>query len=211
MSISSSSSSEIDQVTRITQIITGALIAGVTSFVLITIFLIHSAGFSLNGTPATPGPAPAAPGPAAGQSAPLAANPAAAQQPRQTIPILTYLSAAAGLVLLTLSLILPGLIATQSLRSAAARKPDGAPASDPKPSSDAKATPAMAFQTSAIVGGALSEAPAFFATIAYLMEQNIIALVVVGVCLAALILRFPTRDRVERWISLQEEKLRVEG
>jgi hypothetical protein len=217
MSISSSSSSEIDQVTRTTQIIIGALIAGVTTFVLITVFLIHFAGFSLTGSPATPTPAPvpAAPGQTAAPSAPGAGkpahNPAAAQQAPQTIPVLTYASVAVGLALLPLSFILPGFVATQNLRAAAKPKRDGTQGSASTSSPQGKLTPAMAYQASAILGGALDEGPAFFATVAYLIEQNALALVVVGVCLAALLLRFPTRDRVERWIALQEEKLRAEG
>jgi len=206
MSVSPDSNNAIEQVTRTTQIIIGALIAGVTTFVLIVVFLIHFAGFSLPG-----GPAPAvAPGQAAHPNQPGAANPAnnpaAGRQSAQPIPILTYLSAVVGLMLLPLSFILPGFVATQSLRSAVVRKPDGT--LGPNPAFAGKLSPATSFQNSAILGGALNEGPAFLAAIAYLIEQNPIALVVVGVLLAALLLRFPTRDRVERWVALQEEKLR---
>jgi hypothetical protein len=203
--VSPDSQSAIDQVTRTTQIITGALITGVTTFLLIVVFLVHFMGF---GAPA------AAPGQAAGPNPNVSAagavnpgnNPAAGQQPATSIPILTYLSVAVGVMLLPMSFILPNIMAAQSLRAAAARKPDGKPS--PTPSSGGAPAPAMAFQNSAIIAGALNESPIFFAGIAYLIEQNPIALVVAGVLLAAMLLRFPTRDRVERWIALQEEKLR---
>ncbi len=70
-------------------------------------------------------------------------------------------------------------------------------------------TPAIAFQTSAIIGAALNEGPAFLAGVAYLIEQNPIALGVMLVLVAAMFVRIPTRDSVERWIEQQEEKLRA--
>ncbi|MGO9466559.1 MAG: hypothetical protein ACLQVF_20650, partial [Isosphaeraceae bacterium] len=88
----------------------GALISGVTIFLLIVVFLVYFMGF---GAPA--GAAAAAPGQAAG------ANPAAGAQ---SIPILTYLAAGMGVMLLPLSFILPDRIAAQSLRSKAVRPPD---------------------------------------------------------------------------------------
>jgi hypothetical protein len=214
MSVSPDSETAINQVTRTTQIIVGALITGVTSFLLIVVGMIHFAGFSLQGAPATApgqaaGPNPPGAGAGAGAANPVN-NPAAGQQPAPapapSIPILTYMSAGLAVILLPLSFILPNIVATQSLRSAAAGKPDNNPSSTP--SVGKAANPANAFQTSAIIGGALDESVAFFAGIAYLIEQNPIALVVAGVCLGALVARFPTRDRVERWIALQEEKLR---
>ncbi len=195
--MSQAPNTSIDQITRTTQIIMGALISGVTIFLLIVVFLVHFVGFG------APAGAAAAPGQAAG------ANPAAAAQ---SMPLLTYLAAGMGVMLLPLSFILPGYIAAQSLRSGATRPPDGS--SSPAPNSAASsgqgqaAAPAAAFQTSAIIGGALTEAPAFFAGIAYLIEQNPIALGVMVVLLAALVARFPTRDRVERGIERLEEKLR---
>jgi len=92
-SMSQAPNSSIDQITRTTQIIMGALIAGVTIFLLIVVFLVHFAGFG------APGGAAAAPGQAAG------ANPAATAQ---SLPLLTYIAAGMGAVLLPLSFILPG-------------------------------------------------------------------------------------------------------
>jgi hypothetical protein len=185
----------IDQITRTTQIIMGALISGVTTFLLIVVFLVHFVGFG------APGGAAAAPGQAAGP------NPAATAQ---SIPLLTYLAAGMGAMLLPLSFILPGYVAAQSLRSGAVRPPDGSssPTKNPAASSGQAVNPAAAFQSSTIIGAALDEGGAFFAGVAYLIEQNPIALGVMIVLLAALVVRFPTRDRVERWIAQQEEKLR---
>ncbi len=191
--MSQAPSNSIDQITRTTQIIMGALISGVTIFLVIVVVLVHVVGLGA--------PAGAAPGQGAGP------NPAAAAP---SIPILTYMAAGMGVLLLPLSFILPGLVATQSLRAAASAGPDGSssPTKNNAIMPGAASGPAAAFQTSAIIGGALIEAPAFLAGVAYLIEQNPIALGVMLVLLAAMIVRFPTRDRVERWIAQQEEKLR---
>ncbi len=204
MSVSRNSATSIEQYTRITQIIIGALIAGVTIFLLIVVYLVHFAGFPAHAI------LPAAPGQVAGPNAPGAAGPArgaaAGQNPSRSIPILTYLSVGVALTLLPLSFILPNVIARQSLRTADARGSGGS--SNPSPSVAGAANPAFAFQKSAIVGAALIEGPAFLAALAYLIEQNPIAIGVFLALLVALILQFPTRERVERWIVLQEEKLR---
>ena len=193
-SMSQPPNTSIEKITRVTQIIMGSLIAGATSFLLIVVFLVHFVGFG------APAGAAGAPGQAVG------ANPAATAQ---SIPILTYLAAGMGAILLPLSFILPGYIAAQNLRSGAAGPPDGSSSpSSPAASPGQAATPAGAFQTSAVIGGALIEGPAFLAGIAYLVEQNPIALGVMLVLLAAMFVRFPTRGSVERWIEQQEEKLR---
>ena len=111
---------------------------------------------------------------------------------------------------LPLSFIPPGFITAQNLRSGATAPLDSSssPSKNPAVSPGQAVTPAGAFQTSAIIGGALNEAPAFSVGIAYLIEQNPIALGVMFVMLAAIVFRFPTRGSVERWIEQQEEKLR---
>jgi hypothetical protein len=55
------------------------------------------------------------------------------------------------------------------------------------------------------------EGAAFFATIAYMLERNPIALATAIVLLGALVARFPTSDRVNAWLDrqlglLQEER-----
>lgn len=208
MSLSPDSGNAIDPIVRTTQIISIALIAGVTFFLLIVVYLVHFAGFGA-GSAANPA---AGPGQAAARNGPEAANAAnraPGQQPTQSIPILTYLSVAVALALLPLSFILPNILATQNRQRAAG--PASGASSNPPTKANALANPATAFQTSAIIGGALNEGPAFLAGIAYLIEQNVIALGVLLVALAGLIVRFPTRERIERWIAIHEEKLRSQS
>jgi hypothetical protein len=194
-SMNQTPNTSIEQITRTTQIIMGSLIAGVTGFLLVVVFLVHFAGFG------APAGAAGAPGQAAG------ANPAATAQ---SMPILTYFAAGMGAIFLPLSFILPGYIAAQNLCSGATGPPDGSSSGSKNPAASPgqAVTLGGAFQTSAIISGALNEAPAFLAGIAYLIEQTPIALGVMLVLVAAMFVRFPTRGSVERWIEQQEEKAR---
>jgi hypothetical protein len=191
MSMNQNSSDSVDQIVRATQIVVGALIIGVTIFLVIVVCLVHLLGFGNAVGAANPG-----------------VNAPAAQQPAKSIPTLTYVSAGMGIILLPLSFILPNVLATQSLRSAAARATAATPSSSPPPG--AAVTSANAYQTSMIIGGAIAEGAAFFAGVVYLIEQNPIALGVFVILLAALILQFPTRSRFDRWVERQEERLRRE-
>ncbi len=65
----------------------------------------------------------------------------------------------------------------------------------------------MVYQTQLIIASALNEGPAFFAGVAYLIGKDTIALGVGVLLIAVLASRFPTRDRVARWIDEQQEKL----
>jgi hypothetical protein len=57
------------------------------------------------------------------------------------------------------------------------------------------------FQTQLIIGAALVEGGAFFATVAYTIEHQYLALGVAGALLAVLISKFPTVDRVNVWLD----------
>jgi hypothetical protein len=59
-------------------------------------------------------------------------------------------------------------------------------------------------QTRTIIAAALLEGTAFFACIAYLVERQIIVLAVPGAVRALMVLTFPTRDRVGRWVDTQQ-------
>jgi hypothetical protein len=66
------------------------------------------------------------------------------------------------------------------------------------------------YQTSMIVGDALLEGAALFLIIAFLIEGELIALLLAVFLLIILILQIPTRSRVERWIERQQELLTQE-
>jgi len=97
--------------------------------------------------------------------------------------------------------------------------PKGGP-SEPKQLYPASYTGKLApiYQTQLIIGAAMLEGAAFFATIAYMfatiaymVERNPLALATAIALLGALVARFPTSDRVNAWLDrqlglLQEER-----
>jgi hypothetical protein len=68
----------------------------------------------------------------------------------------------------------------------------------------------FAFQQKTIIESALVEGPAFFTVIAYLITGEAWLLGVSAVLLAALIVLFPTYERVEDWVKYQLELLELE-
>jgi hypothetical protein len=175
------------------QIIVGALVAGLVTFLMIS--TIINIG---------PTPRPAA---ADGRGAIAAESP---------LPIITYAAVALGAVLLPMSFVVPGLVAKQQRRAiaSAGMTASASPAPTPGGRSDAAKAPLSglpaAFLTQLIIGAAIDEGAAFFALVAYLIEKNPIALAMAVALIAGVIARFPTTGRVERWIEQQQEKLREE-
>ena len=190
----------LQPVVRQGQIIVGALITGVS------IFLVIASVVDLR--PNHGG------GAAAGGAAGAAAQ--AAAKPDQSLPFITYAALAYGAFSLPMSFIVPGLVAKQQRQAIAARKPapDTHPASKPGNSPERTQPPtdglAAAFLNQLIIGAAVAEGAAFFAGVAYMIEKSPIAIALGLVLVGTLVARFPTANRVERWIDLQQEKLREE-
>jgi hypothetical protein len=63
------------------------------------------------------------------------------------------------------------------------------------------------YQTQLIVGAAMLEGATFYMIVAYLTEGTAPALVIAVLLIVGLTLRFPTRDRFERWLAVQGELL----
>jgi hypothetical protein len=100
-----------------------------------------------------------------------------------------------------LSLVLPGLVTTNSLRQLAT-------------STSAVDRLLALRQTTLIIGLALVEGAAMLACIAFFLECHVLDLVVVGLALILMLARFPTRNRVRAWLAQQLaalEELQVRG
>jgi|SRR5208337_428255 len=190
---------DLQPIIRTGQIIVGALIMGVMTFLAIVLFL----------TQAWMNPAPALPGGGAGGAAIAAPG-------NSSLPVITYLAVALGLILLILSFVVPKVIVAQARRQMALEGPTaitkGGP-SEPKQLYPASYTGKLAliYQTQLIICAGMREGAAFFATIAYMVERNPLALATAIVLLGALVARFPTSDRVNAWLDrqlglLQEER-----
>jgi hypothetical protein len=184
---------------RTCQIIVGAMITGVVTFLAFTLFVTQVA---VNPTPALPGEG--------------AGGAAIAAPGDSTLPVITYLAVASGLIVLVLSFVVPKMNAARARRQMALEGPTaitkGGP-SEPKQLYPASYTGKLApiYQTQLIIGAAMLEGAAFFATIAYMVERNPLALATAIALLGALVARFPTSDRVNAWLDrqlglLQEER-----
>jgi hypothetical protein len=116
------------------------------------------------------------------------------------------LALAMGASVLVLSFVIPGLVVSQTRRQIAKGT---APKIGKSEEEDAAALLPI-YQTQLIVGAALLEGGAFFATIAYMLERNMMALGLAGVLLAVLLTRFPTIARLRSWLDRQVELLHQE-
>lgn len=131
---------------------------------------------------------------------------------RPADPFITYTAIAFAAVVLPLSIVVPGIIAARGRRAIAAGKSTLPP--PPGIGPDALATEisqlAAVYQQQLIIGAAMNEGLAFLAAMAYLIEKSPIALGLAILLVLGLMLRFPTRRRVELWIDQQREKLIIE-
>jgi hypothetical protein len=48
---------------------------------------------------------------------------------------------------------------------------------------------------------------AFCGLVAYMLERHIVGLIVAGICLVVMALRFPTRGRIIRWVENRLEQI----
>jgi hypothetical protein len=184
---------------RTCQIIIGAMIMGVVTLLAITLFV----------TQVGVNPAPALPGEGAGGAAIAAPG-------DSSLPVITYLAVASGLIVLVLSFVVPKVNVAQARRRMALEGPTATTEvgpSEPKQLYPASYTGKLAliYQTQLIIGAGMREGAAFFATIAYMVERNPLALATAIVLLGALAARFPTADRINAWLDrqlglLQEER-----
>jgi hypothetical protein len=189
----------LTEATRTNQILVGSLITGVVAFLGIVVMLgalkIQQAAFRPGANGNAPAPAPFQPG----------------------IPILTYLAAGFAAVLLLLSFVLPSALTTRGRRALVAgtsdpNSPAGSVAPQGGPQSEQSEFGKLItlYSSQLIIGAAMLEGSAFFATVAYLVENNPIALGTALILLAALVARFPNAGWTERWITQQQERLRDE-
>jgi hypothetical protein len=131
-----------------------------------------------------------------------------------TLPIITYCALAFAVVLLPLSFLVPVLVTDRSRQQMAQGKAPpslGGGAAGSRTGAGLPATEtgmlAALYPANHLIGAALTEGAAFFAAVAYLVERNPLALGVALLLVVVLIARFPTIERVERWIDQQREKL----
>ena len=114
----------------------------------------------------------------------------------------TYASLVVGCVALTLSFIIPNLIGSPIKKALVAGKRVELPKQF-KVSEDVGIVGNLLwlYQTRLIVGYAILEGAAFYCLIAHMIERQSITLAMVGLLLGAMVVKFPTRGRLENWLS----------
>jgi hypothetical protein len=128
-------------------------------------------------------------------------------QPPPLVPILTYVGVGFALIAVIAHFIVPRSV----LKNSAGRiQWDNEPVfstapADPERSPGSRELSGLAlYQTRMIIGMALLEGAAFYQGIAYYLEGQPLALGLGCLLLLGLIVQFPTRSRVERWLENQE-------
>jgi hypothetical protein len=114
--------------------------------------------------------------------------------------VVTYISAGFFLVMLVVAMIVPRSIVQSQIAHIARgtwKPPEQLPANYDVTSESAKLL--IVYQTHMIVRLAMLEGAAFFALVAYLLEEHWLALGVAICALALLLSQFPTRGRLENW------------
>jgi len=124
-------------------------------------------------------------------------------------PLLTYVALGYAAVGLIVSTVVPNVVAAAQRRRVARALGASMPA---EPDADEVLPPDVGlwcgvYQTRLIIGAALLEGAAFFLLTAYFIEGNILGLAGAAVLIVLLLMKFPTRAGLQRWIDRQRALL----
>jgi hypothetical protein len=125
-------------------------------------------------------------------------------QPPAQQPIVSYVGYAFAAICLLASVLVPGIILASFRKQIAQGRQPNSSAPWPQPPNDLVSWITL-YQSSLIISLALLEGPTFLQLIAYFLEGQSISLGVALGLVACMILKFPTRAGVERWIETQRE------
>jgi len=177
---SSNTSDPLDRQAMVSQIIAFALVAGVTTFLGITLVIRSTGGKGL-----------------------LAPDPWNIAPPSA---IISLLSVVLAVIVTALSFVVPNTIAANMRRQFAKGKfPTIGP--DSPPIKDAMSAFRMIHQLRMIVGLAMLEGAAFLCVIAFMLEGRLPPLIAAGTLILLMVSRFPTRERIDRFVEDQQAKL----
>lgn len=128
--------------------------------------------------------------------------------PQNQLFIMTYLTLGLFLLQALLALVMPRKIANYNVQQVAAGtwQMQEQPVAADHFATDTDKLLAI-YQTALIIQLALLEGVGFFACIAYLLEQQVIILVVLGLIVLFLLISFPGQERMRRWIEHQSRRI----
>lgn len=118
----------------------------------------------------------------------------------EALPIVTIVAAAMFATCFIAGLVIVGPLLRSAVQRIAATRADADTTDDSSVGGDA-AQLLAARQTALIVSCALFEAPGFAAAIAYLIEAQPFALLIMLGVVVGLVLQFPTHERVRSWLE----------
>lgn len=126
--------------------------------------------------------------------------------PNRLAVLNSYIALGFALVAMVMSLVVPNIIVASTKKSLVKGRPIDLPKQFGEVSNLGFLAPlAGLFQTKMIIAMALLEGAAFYNLISYMMERQPFTLAVVGMLLLALVMNFPTRRGLEKWLA-QETK-----
>ena len=116
---------------------------------------------------------------------------------------IAYIAAGFGFLMVVLRFVVPATVAKSKIEGLA-RAEDRPDASE----TAARRSLLAVYQTQMIIGFAMLEGAGFFNLVAYVIEVQVLSLVVTAVLLAMMSMTFPARDRVEYWVENQLQALK---
>lgn len=126
--------------------------------------------------------------------------------PNRVAVFSSYIGLGFALVAMAMSLVVPNIILASTKKSLVKGKPSELLKQYGEVSNLGFLAPLTGlYQTRMIIAMALLEGAAFFNLVSYMMERQPFTLAVVGMLLLALVMNFPTRRGLEKWLA-QETK-----
>jgi hypothetical protein len=128
--------------------------------------------------------------------------------PKPGSPLLTYIGLAFGAGALVFAFIIPGFVGG-SIKQALVegKRVDLPPQFKATQDVGIVGNLLFLFQTRLIIGYAILKGAAFFNLVAYMIERQDVSLAIVGLLLAAMLVKFPTRGKVEGWLADETRSL----
>lgn len=119
-----------------------------------------------------------------------------------------YIGLGVALLAMVMSLVIPNVIMNSTKKSLIKGRPIDLPKQFGEVSDLGFLTPlAGFFQTKMIIAMALLEGAAFFNLLSYMMERQAFSLAIVGMLLLAMMMNFPTRRGLEKWLAEETKSI----
>jgi hypothetical protein len=123
-------------------------------------------------------------------------------------PVMTYLALGFAAVMIVIHVVVPYRLATNARRARARQVVRFDERGTSADGLDSESVDLLGiYQDQLVMRAALIEGPAFFLLLAYMVEGQLIALLVAGLLLLRQLSMIPSQTRVERWLDEQRELL----